>query len=165
MKLFLLILLSTSLFCSAQSLKDSHEFKFYKNGRIVKPKKVNIYIISDKDTLKCEINENKILIPKVTDTCSILIKLKKETILIKDFDFSKIGNKGYITLGIENNMKNFQLMTPEYPNAYILKKYAIAINIENLQLIKKVCFLNYYYAIQEKGNRTYVMNYTKYSAL
>ena len=165
MKIILYILLFTSLFCSAQTEKNSYGFQFYKNGRIVKAKKVNVYIVNGNDTLQCDVNNDNILVPKVSAVCSVLIEYKNKTYQIDDFDFSKISSEGFVFLGIENNMENFDLITPKYPNAYILKTYGIAINIDNYVSIKKICFLNFSYTTREVGNKAYVTNYAKSTTL
>jgi len=139
-----------------------HEFQFYHNGYIENKKAIQIALIIGLDTIDCGISEGQIVLPKSNLKGSILMRFKKKSYQIDDVDFSKIDVGSLMIFGVEKNMKNFALVTEEFPNLYHVKNTLSLLEIENIEQVKEICFVSFPSKLQNGKNMT-VKNYNKTS--
>jgi len=140
MKIIYFIIFTISIYCSAQTENSVHEFGFYQNGYYKNSKKINFFIIKDSDTIQCSIIKNKITIPKISSSHSVIVYHKKNVYKISDIDFSKLDKESKVVFGIEKNLGNF-MPADNIPNTYFMDYHRLAVKIENLNHAKKVSFI------------------------
>jgi len=140
MKIIYFIIFTISIYCSAQTENSVHEFDFYQNGFYKNSIKIKLFIIKDSDTIKCRILKNKITIPKVSSSHSVIVYHKKKVYKIRDVDFSKLDEESKVVFGIEKNLGNF-IPADNIPNTYFMDYHRLAVKIENLNHAKKVSFI------------------------
>lgn len=147
MKIFYFMIFTISIYCSAQTESSNHEFKFYKNGLFKNPKNIKLYLVKNSDSIKCNILKNKVTIPRVSSSQTVVVSYRNKNYKINDVDFSKLDKDSKIVFGIEKSIENFSPISKELPNTYILRNSPIinnnflAIKIENLHQAKKVNFI------------------------
>ena len=140
MKIIYFIIFTISIYCSAQTEDSVHEFGFYYNGFYKNSKKIKLYLIKDSDTIKCSILKNKITIPKVYSSHTVIVYHKKKIYKINNMDFSKLNNESKVVFGIEKNLWNF-IPADNIPNTYFMDSHRLSVKIENLNHAKKISFL------------------------
>ena len=150
------ILISLNLYCQDNS--SLHKFQFYNNGVIENSKSIKISVIVEKDTLNCAIKNGQINLPKTKVKCAVLINIKKKNYRIDNVDFSNVNNGTNVLFGIERNLDNFTQISSDYPNLYLIKKTQNTIEVENFDLAKEICFINFFSKVvngKEMTLRTY----------
>ena len=157
---FILFFVAISSF--AQTSNRTFDFEFYKNGEFKTPKKLKIQIIKNTDTIDCEINDKKIIIPQIKDSCTVLIKIKNKIRKIDNVNFSKLDSACKIVVGVENNINNFKLVETQVENFYSIKSTMNFIRLQNLELAKEVNFIVFTISETTKNNSKKVKSYSQY---
>ena len=161
--IFILFVLPSCSF--AQTSNKSFDFEFYKNGKFRNSNHLEIQIIKNLDTITCKILKNKIIIPKIKDSCKVFIKTKSKNYLIDNVNFTKLDADSKIIFGVENNIGNFESIANQNSNFYIIKNTMIGIKIENLEQAKEVNFLVFTSIEIIENNRRTAKSYTQYSLM
>ena len=139
-KIFCVLFFLFTIHCNAQK-GNSYEFKFYNNGKFKSSKKVEVYLVTKTDSIKCKITNGQINIPENTNTNSLIINYKKNKYNIENIDFSKLDNKSVIIFGIEKNTENFSVT--QEPDIYLHLKTNTALKMDDPHKEKKIVFLTF----------------------
>jgi hypothetical protein len=161
-KIINLILLFVTICSFAQTNNKSYDFQFYKNGNFRNSKNLKIQIVKNSDSIACEVLNKKIIIPEIKDSCTVFFKIKNKKYIINNVDFSKLDSNSKIIFGIESNIKNFESISNQNPNFYILKNASIGVLIEILEQTKEVNFIVFTSKIKTGNNKETIKSYTQY---
>jgi hypothetical protein len=140
-KIINFIVFFVTIYSFAQSNNKSIDFEFYKNGGFKNLKNIKFNLLKNLDTVTCEFLNEKIIIPEIQGTYTVIVEIKNKKYKIENVDFSKLDMDCKIVFGIENNIENFEPISNQYPNFYGIKKSKIFLKIEQLEQAKKVYFL------------------------
>lgn len=161
MKFLTAILLFVFSYSNAQNINLTHEFKFYKNGKFLKSNDLQLFSIKGMDTIEFNVASDKIKIPKINFTGSILVVKGKKKYLIEEVDFSKIDENSNVLFGIENNFENLIKVSDKYQSARTLKNNLILLNVENLEQAKEICFVIFSSVIAKQESVKSSKSYSK----
>ena len=140
-KVISIVLFFFTTWSFSQTNSKIFDFEFYKNGKFISPKNLKIQLVKNSDTINCEILNEKIIIPDTNGIYTIIGKIKNKKFIIDNVDFSKLNYYGKFIFGIENNINNFETVSIEFPNTYVLKNTTNTVQIENLKQAEKVYFI------------------------
>jgi len=161
MKLVTALLLFVFSYSNAQNEISNHEFKFYKNGKFVKSKKLEIYFINASDTIKVDVVSNEVKMPKLESVNSVLVIVGKNKYLISEVDLSKVNEGSTIIFGVEKNFSNLISVKAEFPKMRKLGNENILLKVENLEQAKEICFLVFHSKVKEEPNKKEYKMYSK----
>ena len=148
-------------YCFTQIQSNTYEFKFYKNGQYKDTKKIELFLVKNSDSIKCEIIKNRITIPKVNSIYSVVLLNKKKAYTIENVDFSKLDNDSKIVFGLEKDLRRFTQLSSEFPTTYFLNETGLSIKIEEKNLAKKVNFIVFNSRTKMSNEKFIVKNYSQ----
>ena len=139
-KIFLvLFLFSTYAFCQSENVERN--FKFFYKSEFKYPRKLELKLVKDNDTLDCSFNNNKIILPKQGIYDLIISFKKNKNYKIENVDFSQIGKFPNVIIGIETEMEHFGIVPNEQNNLYVHLYNAAIFKIDDFNKTNGLCFI------------------------